>query len=402
MTGDRPITIHEGLSAGGDPLEQRDVVNRLRAEGHTVVADPAQLVIQFLSADDAEELLAGRNFGAAVAMTMIAISGVTDGPLHELWSVMMFGKDGDEHQRIRRTVSSRFTPKAVASMRPAVEEIAEDLVSQFVEHDRVDLLPAFAVPMIARSACAITGFPDEDAGRVGALSVSVAKAFGLMASDVADDASLAAGELIAYVQELIESDRVVEGSVLAGLLADDEVPLSAVEKRALAANLVFGGLDTTAKAIASGVVLLHEHHQAWDALVADPAGVAPNVVAETMRYFPPAPAVLRLATEDTECGGTTVPANTLAAANLDAVCRDPSIFEQPDDFDVTRTPGRHFTFGAGPHYCLGANLALLVMDVSFSTLATRFPQMTIPDAPDGLRWIADPFRGPASLPVTLR
>ena len=184
-------------------------------------------------------------------------------------------------------------------------------------------------------------------------------------------------------------------------LADDDVPLSASETRALAANLVFGGLESTAKAITSGIALLHDHREGWEALVADPATLAPTAAAETLRYFPPAPAVLRMATEDAECGGAQVPANTLAAASLDAVCRDPALFEDPDDFDVTRTPGRHFAFGAGPHYCLGANLALLAIEVAFATLATRHPRLELAAPSHSLPWVEDPFRGLVSLPVHL-
>lgn len=88
-------------------------------------------------------------------------------------------------------------------------------------------------------------------------------------------------------------------------------------------------------------------------------------------------------------------------ANLDAVCLDPELYDEPDDFDVHRPVGRQYAFGAGAHYCLGADLAKLVLTVALRDLAARFPGMVIAADPSGLPWTMDPFRGPVSLPVVL-
>ncbi len=403
MTPSRDVYVSDEIEVGRrDPLGVRDRVNQLRSQGHAVVTDSNRTMLHFLTAEDAESLLTSRDFGAAVALAVLATSGVTEGPLHELWSDLMFGKDGEEHQRIRRAVSSRFTPRAIESIRPDVERFSEDLLSKCGTSEETDLWLAYAVPLPARAACALVGFPDDDATEVAALALRVVRAFGLMAQDAVADTTEAAAELVTYVQELIDSDRVIEGSILDGLLADAEHGLTGSETKALAANLVFGGLDATAKAITSGLLLLLlDHPDAWQALTSDPVAVAVTAAAETLRFFPPVANVARLATQDGECGGTPVPAFTLAAANLDAVCRDPELFDRPDEFDPHRQIGRQYAFGAGQHYCLGANLAKLVLEVAFRDLAARYPRMTLAADSSELPWTADPFRGPVSMPVVL-
>jgi cytochrome P450 len=387
---------------GQHPLEVKRLIDEACAAGSEVLTDPSGSFLQFLTADDAEYLLTSREFGAPVAMVLLALSGVTDGPLHELWSDLMFGKDGDDHHRIRRAVSARFTPKAIEGLRPDVERISAELLAAIDPRAVTDLWDAYAVPLPARAACLLVGIPDADADLVAGLALKMVRAFGLMSdAEIVVDTERSGAAMMAYLDRLIDDDCVLPGSILADLLADDEHHLSPSEVRALCANLVFGGLDATAKALTAGLLTLRDHPHAWTALIADPGGVAPNAVSECLRYFPPSPAVGRLSTTDTELRGTPVGAYQAVIANIDAVCRDPELFDEPDAFDVARTPGRQYPFGAGVHYCLGANLAKLVLEVAFGDLAARFPAMTITADVDDLPWTADPFRGPVSLPVIL-
>lgn len=385
-----------------DPLASKRLTDRLRADGHEVLVDPATEFLDFLTAQDAEVLLTSRDFGAAIAMAILGLSGVEAGPLHDLWSQLMFGKDGEDHQRIRRAVSSRFTPKAIERLRPEVERCSDDLLSAIDPRATVNLWDAYAVPLPARAACTLIGIPDDDAGSVAPLALRVVRAFGFMADpETVADTEQSAIELMDAIESIIGDGRVIPGSILHDLLDDDSTGLSPFEIRALAANLLFGGLDATAKALTTAVLTLHAHTHAWQALVADPPGVAPTAVAESLRFTPPSPGVGRLPTMDTEVRGTPVRAYQAVGANLDAVCRDPRLYDHPDDFDVHRPVGRQYAFGAGVHYCLGANLAKLLLTVALRDIAARFPGMVLAADPADLPWTADPFRGPVSLPVVL-
>jgi cytochrome P450 len=137
-----------------DPRVAQALMDRLRAQGHEVVTDDAGMVVWFSTTDDAEHLLTAPEFSAGVAMAMLHLSGVHEGPLYELWSDLMFGKDGDDHKRIRQSVARRFTPKAVGRLRPTVERISDELLSSWPPGSIVDVWESFAVPLPARSACA--------------------------------------------------------------------------------------------------------------------------------------------------------------------------------------------------------------------------------------------------------
>ena len=118
-----------------------------------------------------------RNF-SAVAMTTLQFSAVTEGPLHDLWSLLMFGKDGGEHRRLRRPVAPEFTPKAVEHYRRDIEVFADDVAAGL--QGEVELWSQFALPLSARASCRIAGIPDDDADMVGRWGVDLVGAFYLM------------------------------------------------------------------------------------------------------------------------------------------------------------------------------------------------------------------------------
>lgn len=382
-----------------DPRVAQALMDRLRAQGHEVVTDDAGMMVWFLTADDAEHLLTAPEFSAGGAMAMLHLSGVYDGPLYELWSDLLFGKDGDDHKRIRQSVARTLTPKAVDRLRPAIERISDELLSSWPRGSIVDVWASFAVPLPARSACALVGIPDDDASRVAEWALQLVRAFGLLDPDAVDSTNAAAAELVAYLDELITSGLALDGSILHTLTTDDSHGLTAGELRGLAGNLVFGGLDGTAKAITTGLAHLLETPHAWTALTADPAGAAPGAVAELLRFYPPLGGTVRLPVKPATCRGTDLDAGQVVGVSFDAVCKDPHHVDRPDELDITRTPGKQYAFGAGPHYCLGANLAKLVLETAFRDLAARYPTLRLAQDPATAPWTQDPFRGIIELPV---
>ena len=382
-----------------DPRATRSLLEGLRAEGCEVVTDNSGLVTWFLTADDSDEVLAAPELRAGMAMAVLELSGVTDGPLYDLWSDMMFGKDGDDHKRIRQSVARRLTPRAVAELRPSVECIARELLASWPSGTVVDAWPTFAVPLPARTACALIGIPDEDAGRIAGWALQLVQAFGILDPSVILPTQTAAAELVAYLDDLIERSVAAEGTVLWALTASDGHGLTARQIRAVVANLVFGGLDATAKAITTGLAHLLGNPTAWSALAADPSRMAPSAVAEILRFFPPVAGVARLASESICCRDIDIDANKIVMVSLDAVCRDRHQHERPDHFEIDRPQGKQYAFGAGAHYCLGANVAKLVLDVAFRDLADSFPGLRLAEEPARLPWAQNPVRGIVALPV---
>jgi cytochrome P450 len=390
-----PYVVQLGESPFAFDVSASERRERRLAQAHDVWTDESQMIIAFSGEEDVETLLNDPRFGA-VAMPVLELSGVTSGPLHELWSLLMFGKDGDEHKRLRGSVAREFTPRAIEKSRYDIERFASDLADEM--RGTVDLWSAFALPLSARSNCRVVGVPIADSDRVARWSLDLVNGFFFMSTENATRAEAAAAEILPYLDEVLHSRRVTPGDdVISKLVATDAASnLTYDETRALVANLLFGGLEATAKAIATGTFhLLHENR--WRDLVERP-DLAAHAVTELLRFAPPTN-VGRFAREDLVCQDVQLHAGQLAYLDLSAACHDARRYQEPNTLDITRDPGRQLAFGAGPHFCLGANLAKVVLESAFTTLATRFPDLRLAGSADEIEWDFETFEGIVGLPL---
>ena len=125
----------------------------------------------------------------------------------------------------------------------------------------------------------------------------------------------------------------------------------------LAAGILMAGTDTTRNQLAAAVDILCDHPEQWE-LLAERPELAMNAVEELMRFYPVIFGAMRMTIEDVELEGVVIPAGTFVLVNTAAANRDPEVFDEPDRLDITRQGAAPMqTFGAGAHYCLGANLA---------------------------------------------
>jgi cytochrome P450 len=125
-----------------------------------------------------------------------------------------------------------------------------------------------------------------------------------------------------------------------------------------------------------------------------------SAVEEMLRYDAPVQRAWRLAVESVVFGGVTIPAGAMVLAMIGAANRDPAQFAEPDCFDITRADNKHFGFGHGIHFCLGAPLARLEAALAFAALLARFPTLRL--ASDELEWTHDiALRGLRALPVEI-
>ena len=354
--------------------------------------------------DDVEALLTDRSF-RAIAMDTLALSGVSAGKLHDMWSLLMFGKDGAGHARLRRLVSKAFTPRAVERYRPTIEEAAEALADRIAkENEQVELWQSFAKPLAAHAACGVVGIPDTDADRVAAWAIDLVGAFFIMDEDMHLRAEDAADAFLRYLDEHFEALHERPGhdvaSQLLGVCPDDDAnidhDLSADEVRALVANLVFGGLEATAKVLTTGTYHLQKEGQ-WRVLVEHPEHLD-HAVAELLRFAPPiGPG--RVAAEDATLRDVPLCAGQFTILFLEQAGRDPERYEEPNSLIVQREPGRQLAFGAGPHFCLGANLAKVALETGFSTLTRRFPDLQLAGEDGHAVWDYNTFHGIVELHV---
>jgi cytochrome P450 len=371
------------------PLERR---RRVLEIGADVVTDETGAVIDFMSEVDVEGVLTDSRF-AAVALPTLILSGVDSGPLWELWTHLMFAKDAKEHRRIRGVVNREFTPKRIERLRPDVERIAGELCDALPVGVPFDFWPAFAVPFAGRVTCRLVGVPEADAERATVWAFDLARAFfPFMSAERRERAERSAEEILNYMDGLLAQRRDAPADDLVSLLATDAVAdvLNPDEIHALAANLVFAGLEATAKAVCTGIFFLVSHDKlAGLAERPEAAGVA---ATEVLRLAPPAQNVARLAPDDMVCQNVQLRAGQVASANIVAACRDPKRYVNPDELDIDRTPGKQLPFGAGEHYCLGAGLAKLGLGVAFETLAQRLPELELVEN-GNVEWDYEGFAG---------
>jgi cytochrome P450 len=187
------------------------------------------------------------------------------------------------------------------------------------------------------------------------------------------------------------SSLIAETDVEGGRLTEDELVTTCT-------LLLNAGHEASVNVVGNGVTALLDHPDQLAALRADPA-LVPTAVEELIRYDSPLQLFERTAIEDTTVEDVTVPAGAKIAALLGAANRDPAAFDEPDRFDVTRTPNPHIGFGAGIHFCVGAPLARVELQASLGTLLRRFPSLSLAARPE--RRPEFVIRGVQSLPVTL-
>jgi cytochrome P450 len=320
----------------------------------------------------------------------------------------IFGADDADHRRLRRLVQRAFTPRRIATWRPWVASVIDDLVEALLSAGPpADLVPSFTMALPLRVICRLIGVPATDRPQLQAWGD---RAMSLSAFP-AEEVRSAMTEFAGYVTELVTARRAQPGDdLLTSLITahdhgDDA--LTDDELVSLVRDLIIGGHETTMTALGNSLItLLDDDRRLWQQLTEQPE-LAATAVEELLRYVPLGDGIteaglLRRVTEDVELGGITLPAGSIVAAGLMCANRDPATYARPDDLDITRPPDAPIlTFGAGPHYCLGAWLARLELELSLRHLATSVPSLRLDLDVGQVAFTAGLMtRGPASLPVT--
>jgi cytochrome P450 len=210
----------------------------------------------------------------------------------------------------------------------------------------------------------------------------------LFAQDVlAARAQIAQAVIVFYesAHGLLDERRTNPGDDLMSLLIaaeEDGDRLSDDELVNLVLNILVGGVDTTQSQLAHAMRLFAEHPDQWELLASDPERWAERAVWEVVRYEPITPFTARIALEDIEYRGVTFPKNTIVMVSAFDANRDPETWTGPDEFDITaERSSKPHTFGAGIHYCLGANLARLEMTEALTFLSQNMRDLRLDGEP---------------------
>jgi cytochrome P450 len=330
----------------------------------------------------------------------LAAQGITSGPLWDRVATNLISLDGAEHHRLRRLVSKAFTPRAAGRLRATMVDVITELVDRHSAHGRCDVVTDIAREYPIPIICALLGAPPEDWELFSDWTEDIFKVFSWNAAEDAPAILAAWDDLDAYIDNMVaQRRRTLTDDLLSDLIRaeDDGDRLSTDELRMLVAGLLMAGTDTTRNQLAASVQTLCDHPDQW-ALLADHPELANKAVEETMRHSPVAFGTLRTAVDDVEVAGVFIPAGTLLLANTAAANRDPAVYDDPDRLDITRPGAQPIqTFGAGMHYCLGANLARLELAEALAVMTRRMAnaRRTGPAPWKPLTALS----GPAALPI---
>lgn len=285
----------------------------------------------------------------------------------------MLNRDPPEHTALRRLVNHAFSPKRLAALEEHIAAHAKTLVDRVIERGHCDFATELAGEMPLSVICEILGVPLEHRQQLYALT---ARMFGSDNPDRAEafrDAMAAGGELRAYGAMLERAKREAPGDDLATDLLDAEIEgrrLNTGEFQAFFMLLFNAGADTTRTLLCFGLDLLLSHPEIHARLRDTPA-LLPRAIEEMLRFEPPVVHFRRTATRDFELAGKRIAEGDKVVVFFPSANRDESMFADPDRFDIDRWPNHHLSFGAGPHFCLGAPLARIESKHVFREVLTR-------------------------------
>jgi cytochrome P450 len=294
--------------------------------------------------------------------------------------------DPPDHTRLRVLVSKAFVPQIVSRLRPRIEQLAEQLVDAALDAGEFDLIDQMAYPLPLTIVCELVGVPAEAHRRVQQWSQALARGFDpdpLMTPEAQAARSDAAHGFMGYFRGLIDERRRRPADDLLSALAvveDRGDVLSETELLATCVTTVVAGHETTVNLVGSGLLALMRHPDQWQLLRARPE-LIPAAVDELLRYEPPVQMTTRSATAEMTVAGRTFAPGEGVVVLVNSANRDERVFTDPERLDVTRyfgrvsPPPRHLAFSLGIHYCLGAPLAKLEMEVLLGVMTRRIREL---------------------------
>jgi cytochrome P450 len=301
--------------------------------------------------------------------------GITGGRLREMIEANILNLSGDRHRRLRSLVGPAFTPRAAQHWRPAMRRFLGQLWDRLDGATGCEFVTLFAKPYPAMTIAAVLGAPQRDAMRLHEWSSWVQKQFDIRALEREPDRiEQAVAEVYEYVEALLAQRRGEPSDDLLSALLSAEADgegLSHAECANLVLDVIAGGVDTTQAQLSHAMRLFSAHPGQWELLGRSPE-LVPAAVEEVLRFEPITPFTARICTGDIEHRGVLFPAGTIVAVCSEQANREQAGGERAGEFDITAPrDGRLLTFGAGAHFCLGANLARAELEEALAFLAPR-------------------------------
>jgi cholest-4-en-3-one 26-monooxygenase len=316
----------------------------------------------------------------------------------EMQRVIMLNIDPPHHTKMRGIVSRGFTPRAINNLREVLTERAQKIVQDALEKGTGDFVTDVACELPLQAIAELIGVPQEDRHKLFTWSNDMV---GYDDPEYSGDGEMAAAEILGYSMVMAEDRRACPREDIVSKLVSAQVDgdeLTSDEFGFFVILLAVAGNETTRNAISHGMLAFLDNPDQWELFKAERPETA---VDEIVRWATPVTVFQRTATRDTEIGGQIVKKGQRVGMFYRSANFDEEVFENPERFDILRNPNPHVGFGGtGAHYCLGANLARLEIDLMFNAIADAMPAITKAGDPQRLRsgWL----NGVKRLPVSYR
>ncbi|MFI7528704.1 cytochrome P450 [Nocardia salmonicida] len=301
----------------------------------------------------------------------------------EIQRAMLINTDPPAHDKLRRIISRGFTPRAVESLRVALRERAEQIVHEAKKTGSGDFVEQVACELPLQAIAELLGVPQADRGKLFEWSNQM---MGYDDPEYADSYRIANAQIMGYAWNLAEEKRQCPAGDIVSQLLDADIEGEALGSEEFAwfvLLLAVAGNETTRNATTHGMKAFVDNPQQWELYKAERPRTAPD---EIVRWATPVIAFQRTTLADTEIGGQLIKKGQRVGLFYSSANFDEERFERPFEFDILRNPNPHVGFGGtGTHYCVGANLARLQLDLIFNAIADVMPDLREVSEPVRLR-----------------
>ena len=297
--------------------------------------------------------------------------------------LIMLNLDPPLHTKVRQIVSRGFTPRAIGRLREALTARAGQIVRTALTEGTGDFVTDVAAELPLQAIAELLGTPQQDRGKIFAWSNEM---IGYDDPDYGGDSQAAAAELVGYAMVMAEERRACPRDDIVTKLVNAELDggeLTSDEFGFFVILLAVAGNETTRNAISHGMLAFFDHPDQWEMYRAERPQTA---VDEIVRWATPVTVFQRTALADTTLGGQQIKAGQRVGLFYRSANFDEDVFDAPERFDIMRSPNPHLGFGGtGTHYCLGANLARLEIELMFNAIADGMPNIRQVKEPRRLR-----------------